>query len=77
MVASLRGRGQRLAPAWAWLGTDTVVAPIGTVWPNQAPWWDLAWRGQHWDRNGMVPTVWTWRAPVGFNPDHGQEMSVG
>ena len=76
MVSRLNRRGQRPAPAWAWLGTGTVVAPIGMVWPT----WH---RGGTWcgvtgtvATNGMVPIVRTWLSPVGFNPDHGQEMSV-
>ena len=76
MVSRLNRRGQRLAPAWVWLGTGTVVAPIGMVWPTGhqgGNWFGVTGTGA---TNGMVPIVRTWLSPVRFNPDHGQEMSV-
>ena len=76
MVSSLHWRGQRLAPAWAWLGTGTVVAPIGMVWPTWYRGWNWLGVTGTGTTNGMAPIVRTWLSPVGFNPDHGQEMSV-
>ena len=77
MVSSLRRRGQCLAPAWAWPGTGTVVAPIGMVWPTwhrggtrlgvasigtETVWCRLS--GLGWHRLGLTPTTgrkWAWR----------------
>ena len=80
MVSRLRGRGQRLAPAWVWPGTGTVVAPIGTVWPNLAPRWDLAWRDRHRDHKrygtdcpDLAGTGWVQPRPRAGN-ERGEEV---
>ena len=57
------------------VGATVPAPPIGRVWPT----WH---QGGNWfgvaniAHNGMVPIVRTWLAPVGFDPDHGQEMSM-
>ena len=80
MVSRLHWRGQRLAPAWVWLGTGTVVAPIGMVWANRAPWWDRVWRDRHRDHKrygadcpDLAVTGWVQPRPRAGN-ERGEEV---
>ena len=80
MVSRLHWRGQRRAPAWAWPGTGTVVAPIGMVGPNLAPRWDRVWRDRHRDHKrygadcpDLAVTGWVQPRPRAGN-ERGEEV---